>query len=306
MCRDINESVCPWDTFGGEGKERKSPRGSVGSGGGSHKRRGSDPTISTSARGSGGASGGGALNPSDAGASPHHGKHRPHHQSVLGDGKTCTGSGGATVKSCSATRTSSLENSLERSGSCRRRQTDGRGSLQEDGSSGHHHHHHHHHHGHGAGTSRRSKNRSKRKKTSVRSSTLTSAGELAAAIAAAATATSCTTTTTSTQFNAPSMTSHQQTDHGKGHHQPPHHQHSASSLLSSVVAPASVLMVTQSFERMAVGISIPPLVIPPVPNPDSDVTTTGPATTSSKCTQTKVCSLEIIHKCSHLLASDAT
>ena len=158
LCRDINESVCPWDNF--EGKERKSPRGSVGSGGGgSHKRRGSDPAISTTARANGGASGGagssagGTSNPSEGGVSPqHHGKHRSHHQSTLGgDGKTCSG----TTKSCSATRTSSLENSLERSGSCRRRAADGRGSLQEDGSVGHHHHHHHHHHGHGAGTSRR-------------------------------------------------------------------------------------------------------------------------------------------------------
>ncbi len=221
MCRDINESVCPWDNYG-EGKDRKSPRGSVGSGGGgSHKRRGSDPTISTSARASGGAAGsagGGPSNPSEGGTSPHHGKHRSHHQSGMGEGgKIC--SGGATVKSCSATRTSSLENSLERSGSCRRRQPDGRGSLQEDGSVGHHHHHHHHHHGHGAGTSRRSKNRSKRKKTSIRSSTLTSAGELAAAIAAAATATatSCTTTTTSTQFNAPPMTSQQAAEHKVQH-----------------------------------------------------------------------------------------
>ena len=84
MCRDINESVCPWDNFAGEGKDRKSPRGSVGSGGGggSHKRRGSDPTLST--RGTGGASGGGGggtSNPSEGGASPHHGKHRSHHQS---------------------------------------------------------------------------------------------------------------------------------------------------------------------------------------------------------------------------------
>jgi hypothetical protein len=62
-----------------------------------------------------------------------------------------------------------------------------------------------------------------------------------------------------------------------------------------VVAPASVLMVTQSFERMSVGpISIPPLVMPPgivghSSNPESEVPTTGPAATSSKCTQTKVC-----------------
>jgi len=295
---NVDESVCPWESFipdtGGPGgsnvasgpsQQRKSPRGSVGSG--SHKRRGSDPLVSTrttSGPGSSGLTPGSSNNPIEGGTSPHHGagKHRSHHQSGLSDTK---GSCGATVKSCSATRTSSLENSLERSNSCRRKQNEIRGSVHDEAAASQHHHHHHHHHHHPShgSNSRRAKNRSKRKKPSIRSSTLTSAGELAAAIAAAATAT---TTASSTQFDVP--------DHKPIGHHPPHHQHSTSSLLSSVVTPASVLAVGHSFDRGIV-ISVPdgPTVthVASVENPGAGANVPviqTATTTSSKCTQTKL------------------